>query len=389
MRVFICSDTEFPHKGATSNYIETLAKAFAVKAIDTHIIAVSREQRTIGDWIEYGGICYKALPYDVSDARKTLHARLSIGKEMWNCIHQQGIEPGDVVICYTDNFFFLRKICENAKKHGIKVINCVTEWHTAVQFKYGYLDIFNFWYYCLAFYRGMGLSGKVIVISKKLEEYFKQKGCRVLLMPPLIDCSMAATADIKKTCDKTRFIYSGSFKNKDSMRVILESFASLPAEMQEDIEFHITGYSYDKLYEMSKVSPETWEAVEKLLVVHTWMEYNELIELYGQMDFLLIARETNRATLSNFPSKVPEMMAYGIIPVMTRVGDLPNLYLENGIDSILFEQCTVESCRGAIIQAVRSDETERKQMRDNARKTVKENFAYENWADSIYDFVCR
>lgn len=386
MRVFICSDTEFPHKGATSNYIETLAKAFTIKAVDTYIVAVSQEQSTSVDWIEYGNMCYKVIPYDVSDARKTMHARLSIGKEMWNCIYQQGIESGDVVICYTDNFFFLRNIYGNAKKHGIKVINCVTEWHTAVQFKYGYLDIFNFWYYCLAFYRGMGLSGNVIVISKKLEEYFKQKGCRVFLMPPLIDCSMATT-DIKKTYDKTRFIYSGSFKNKDSMRVMLESFASLPAEMQENIEFHITGYSYEKLYEMSKVSPETWRAIKRLIIVHPWMEYSELLELYKQIDFLLIARETNRVTLSNFPSKVPEMMAQGIIPVMTRVGDLPNLYLEEEIDSILFEECTVESCRDAIVQAVQMSYEERKNMRNNARKKAEEHFKYEKWSDMIYEFI--
>lgn len=387
MRVFVCADTEFPHKGATSNYIETLAKAFAVKSVDTYIVAVSREQRTSVDWIEYGNICYKTIPYDVSGARKMLHARLSIGKEMWNCIYQKGIESGDAVVCYTSNFFLMRYMYVNAKKNNIKVINCVTEWHIAGQFKYGYLDIFNFWYYCLAFYRGMGITGNVIVISRKLEEYFKGKGCRTFLMPPLIDCS-ETTADIEKPCDKIRFIYSGSFLNKDSMKVMLESFASLPDEMKDNVEFHITGYTYEKLYEESTVSPETWEAVKQVLVVHSWMEYNELIELYRQTDFLLIARETNRATLSNFPSKVPEMMAYGIIPVMTRVGDLPNLYLKNGTDSVLFEQCTVESCRTAIVQALRMNETERKQMRDNARKTVKDNFAYENRADAIYDFVC-
>lgn len=387
MKVFICADTEFPHKGATSNYIETLAKAFTVKAVDTYIVAVSREQRANGDWIEYGSICYKTIPYDVSEAKKTLHARLSIGKAMWNCIYQKGIDSGDVVICYTSNFFLMKNIYVNARKQNIRVVNCVTEWHTARQFKYGYLDIFNFWYYCLAFYRGMGLSGNVIVISKKLEEYFKKKGCRVLLMPPLIDCFIA-TIDIRKPCDKTRFIYSGSFKNKDSMRVMLESFASLSDTVRDNVEFHITGYTYEKLYEESTVSPETWEAVKKILIVHSWMEYSELLELYKQIDFLLIARGTNRVTLSNFPSKVPEMMVQGIIPVMTKVGDLPDLYLKNGIDSILFEQCTVESCREAIVQAVQMNEIERKQMRDNVRKTAKDSFAYENWADSAYDFVC-
>ena len=386
MRVYICADTEFPHRGATSNYIETLAKALCEKKVRTYIIAVSQDVHKSVDWIEYNDICYKTIPYDVSNPKKTFRARLSIGKEMWDCIHRKGIESGDTVICYTSNFFLMRNIYSNARKRNIKVVNCVTEWHTAQQFKYGYLDIFNFWYYCLAFYRGMGISRNVIVISKKLEEYFKKKGCRVLLFPPLIDFSTIST-DAHESCDKTKFIYSGSFKNKDSMRVMLESFAGLSDEMKENIEFHITGHSYKKLYKMSGVSPETWETVKELVIIHSWMEYGELLELYRQIDFLLIARETNRVTLSNFPSKVPEMMAQGIIPVMTRVGDLPNLYLEDEIDSILFEECTVESCRSAIVEAFQMSDEERKNMRDNARKKAEDCFSHEKWADLIYKFV--
>lgn len=387
MSIFICTDAQFPHRGAGSNYIETLAKALNVRKISTYIIAISYSKDKCVDWVEYEGIYYKTILYDVSSAKKTLYARLSIGKEMWNCICQKGVESGDTIICYTENFFFMRNIYLNAKRRNIKLINCVVEWYIARQFKYGYLDIFNFWYYCLAFYRGIGISGNVIVISKKLQEYFTRKGCRVLLMPPLIDPS-TISIDTQEPCDKIKFIYSGSFKNKDSMCVMLESFASLPDGMKNNIEFHVTGYSYECLYEMAEVSPEIWEAVKDLLVLHSWMEYGELIRLYQQIDYLLIAREINRATLSNFPSKVPEMMAHGIIPIMTRVGDLPDLYLEDGIDSILFERCSVESCREAIVQAIQMDGTERKQMSDNARKTAKENFAYENWSDSIYDFVC-
>lgn len=141
------------------------------------------------------------------------------------------------------------------------------------------------------------------------------------------------------------------------------------------------------MYKESSVTSKIWEDVKELLVLHSWMEYSELLELYQQMDYLLIARESNRATLSNFPSKVPEMMAYGIIPVMTQVGDLPNLYLENGRDSILFDQCTVESCRDAIVQAVQMNKSERILMRENTCKKAMESFAYEKWADVIYNFI--
>ena len=385
-KVFICADTEFPRKGAVSNYIETFAKALKVNQKDVYVIAVSHKQEEYTRWTEYNQIVYTSIYYDVSNKRNTLCARMNIGKKMWNCIYQNGVSSEDTIICYTNNFFFMKSIYTNAEKRKIKVINCVCEWHIAQQFKYGYLDIFNFWYYCLGFYCGIGISGNVIAISRKLEEFFVKKGCKVLRFPPLIDFPQG-NIELNKPCEKIKFIYSGSFKNKDSMQVMLKAFAALPHDMKRKVEFHITGYSWEKLYKMSIVPQEIWENVRELLVVHEWMEYNELIELYKQMHFLLIARETNRVTLSNFPSKVPEMMAWGIIPIMTQVGDLPNLYLEDGVDSILFSQCDVSECCQAITKAINLTPEKRRYMQDCARKKAEMAFDYAQWSEKIGKFI--
>ena len=79
------------------------------------------------------------------------------------------------------------------------------------------------------------------------------------------------------------------------------------------------------------------EALNKLsgvLVFHGRLEYAELLELYQNMDYLFLAREKNIITESNFPSKVPEMLVYGVIPVCSDVGDYTKLYLRTGENAI-------------------------------------------------------
>lgn len=50
------------------------------------------------------------------------------------------------------------------------------------------------------------------------------------------------------------------------------------------------------------------------------MKYGELIGLYQEMHFLLLARGVSQMTLANFPSKVPETMCFGIVPIVSEVG---------------------------------------------------------------------
>ena len=385
-KVFICLDKAFPRKNAPANYVENLGKAIQSDETDVYIIGITEKPNECGRWIPYQSMKYTNVYYNTFDPLHTLKARLQIAFSMWTQINAKQIKKGDLVICYTDNYVLMKIIWAKSTLRKIKVINCVAEWYMPEQYKYGYLDVFNYWYDCLGFYRGIGCSGNVISVSRKLADYFQKRGCRTLIVPPLIDVNEFPYEE-NKNFDKIRFIYAGKFDKKDAMDAMLLAILGVEGEEKERIEFHITGADKTGIDNVLCQMQREHRDLADNIIIHEWMPYEELIKLYQQMHFLLIARPDNRVTQSNFPSKVPEMMSYGIIPVMNKIGDCPEVYLEDGRDSILFEECNEAGCRDVIRRVIGLSLGQRKCMQYNARQKAEENFHYQKWRKKIFNFI--
>jgi hypothetical protein len=103
------------------------------------------------------------------------------------------------------------------------------------------------------------------------------------------------------------------------------------------------------------------------------------------MHYFLLAKEDTIVTKANFPSKVPELMASGVIPVMNNAGDIGN-YLSHHKDSILYDNCSVEACKDGIYEALHAGQDEIKRMSQEARKTTEDKFNYLHWVDILDDF---
>ena len=88
-------------------------------------------------------------------------------------------------------------------------------------------------------------------------------------------------------------------------------------------------------------------------------------------------------TLSNFPSKVPEVMTYGVVPVVSRVGDYTKYYLKDGVNSVVFEGCDANSCAKAIRRAISFSKEEYIEISSKARECVEKKFDYHNWTKKI------
>ena len=122
------------------------------------------------------------------------------------------------------------------------------------------------------------------------------------------------------------------------------------------------------------------------LVIHGVIPYNELEKLYENMDFLLLSRYEDLVNEANFPSKIPELMTRGIIPIGNKVGDYYT-YLKNGEDSFLFDRNNVEECRDAIVTAIAATRGCMDAFKERARKCAMEHFDFSMWSQRISDFL--
>lgn len=107
------------------------------------------------------------------------------------------------------------------------------------------------------------------------------------------------------------------------------------------------------------------------------MKYKELIEVYQKVHFLWIVRNECQRTLTNLPSKVTEAMAYGVVPVVSDVGDYTKYFLQNERDSIFIKGDSIDETR----KAIRKEEY--KCYSINACKTAKERFDYRIWMPRV------
>lgn len=384
-RVFICTDTDYPNLDAASNYVANMAKTLGLAGLEVYLISLDRAcEKGVSksnDWIKADLFSYATIPYCVANKVEILKSRVLCGKKIISYLERMTCSNDDVIITYLYKAKTNKDVVSWAKKNKIKIYATVVEWFEGASREQEK---------CFAQYER---CNGVIAISKNIEEYFRGLGLRTMILPPIVD--MGRFEDLfqksikeHQATDKVNFLYTGNFVGKDDMRVMLEALAILSDEVRSIIEFHITRFAPESLKNASGVSDEIWDRVKDGIVTHGDVTVDELRRLLECADYLPIARQANRTTVSNFPSKIPEAMAAGVVPIMTRVGDCPNDYLTDGTDSILFEDCTPECCANAFVRAVNMSESGSLiDMKNGAYTTAKKRFGIENYVDRLSLFV--
>ena len=76
-------------------------------------------------------------------------------------------------------------------------------------------------------------------------------------------------------------------------------------------------------------------------------------------------------------------MTYGIIPVVSEVGDYTRIYLKDNENSLVFKGSSVAVCIEAIVRATSLDNEEVRRLEKAARETAVNKFDYHNWLESL------
>lgn len=381
-RLFIVGSIGFPRGTAGANYDQYVA--LALKHIGWEVIIIgtgkNRECDKINGKYVYKGIEYYNEPqnlkvkYGVSlKFYKEMDIRYTFSKMDYYIIRDFGWLPqywlGRKV--GTDHMQFVHFEDLKPSQYRMAYINPkywsnIVKWH----YKQHYLK-------------------KSLPISELLENQDKRYGCKTLRLPIMADPDEFGESVKKCKPDVISFIYPGAKLNgcEDNIKLMLNSFRQLDDSEKKRVKLNITGTSMEKLKIVLQDEEGLLEDLENVLVIHQWLEYEELIDLYRQMDFLILVRFSNPVTLANFPSKVPETLSFGIIPVCTRVGEYTTNYLFDGENSIVFEPESCQACQDAIKKAVNISNDEYLRLRRAARKTAIEKFGYKQWSEGLNDFI--
>lgn len=376
-RVFICGAFNFPRGGAASNYVQYFGMALRECGYEVHIVSIRNS--------EYSSPIYKGLIIDEVEYRlgklgHYIDFKSGLNKAIINCLKAQKTGKGDIVIVYSHNLWLHKSVQFFGKKNDVKVGAVVVEYFSREQFS----KEIDYVFYNKLMKKIIPSHDFILPISTYIEKKLSGGHAKQMVLPIMADPYEYEYKEKVKDGIR-RFIFPAKGKMKDALENMILAIHEVLYELEVNVEFHFCGVKKEEICKVLKISDE--ERLDPRIIVHEWLEYKNLVELYQKMNFLLLARDINEMTKANFPSKVPEVMCYGVIPIASRVGDYTKYYLVDGENSILMDGCSIEEIKRKIMGSILLDNVTMCKLSLQAYYTAQEKFYYKKWINKIEDFL--
>ena len=386
-RVFICGYYNFPRGSSSANYVQYLAEIFL--KLKYKIIIVSNineeELQRKTPFINHNSENISLEPIQLGNGKVSHYYdfNFNMGNIIKQILKRYGIKSNDILISYSMDPFVNRMLVKMGKQSGAKTCACIVEWFTRQDFEKGIRDL-EFYRFNWSFYFILKRFNYLFPISTYIEQYYVKHGCKTMCLPIMADPE-EYDYKVRKDIGVKKIIYPANGKLKDAIDAMLRSLNQLSDEDINKIEFHICGVSPSMVEK--QLSDRRKKYMGSHILVHPWMKYEELIALYQQMHFLFLPREVNQMTLANFPSKAPETMCYGVIPVVSDVGDYTKYYLRDNINSIIFNGADSDTCTSVLSKIANMSNALIQELSAQARNTAVNKFGYKNWIEKIENFL--
>lgn len=378
-KIILCGLFRYPRGGATANYIQYLADALILADYDVVILSYVNPEFTDKIQFEYRNAKVIDLEYH---SEFNILNRLMNGKlfttRMVKILKSLNLTTNDMVVVST-----MKPISDAVFKakneFSFKTCGYPLEWFPREHFhdkKTAELRELEF--------QKNRRHDLIWPISHFIANELGSENSKLLVLPIM--------ADIKEYKYKEK-VFSGTYNfilpangaMKDALEEMLLAVSELDPRYIKRMQFHLTGIKENRI--ISIIGIDGWNRIRNHVVVHDWMKYDELVQLYCECHYLLLARHTNQMTLANFPSKVPEVMTYGVVPIASRVGDYTKYYLCDQVNSIIMDGADVSVCKAALQEAIDMPYQEYLVLSDNARKCIEEKLDYHVWVQAIKESI--
>lgn len=382
-RLFILSSGYYPRGGATANYLQYLAMSTKEAGYYPTIIAPINPE--FAEELElhnntYQGIRVLGLTVRENKILRHISAKRDMIEQKEAILVRENISNKDIVYVSGANKDTFSHLLRLREKYHFKLTTGVLELFKEKDFECR----FRHYYYQRYWYTISNLIPRcdmVFPISTFIKDFYESKGTSTFIIPPLTE----VRDETSKEQLPYKFILPANGKMKDNLESMICAFLNLSDQELSRVELHLCGISEEKL--RSVVNKQEWNRLEKIVIIHKWMKYDELEKLYQEMHYLLLARDICQMNLANFPSKVPETMAYGIVPIASRVGDYTELYLRDRENSFIIEGSKVEQVAEAVHKAISISYDEYKNMSKAARGCVYKCFDYRTFSVQLKDVL--
>lgn len=373
----MCSYFKFPDGCAGAVRHEKLAQMLVGMGHEVKVAGIGAANGF--KWAEHKSIPYISLRYGSSFTQK-VKTRLLYWRNFRRVL--KDISP-DAVLMDDMRPRVTKKLKRYSKKHNILLIHDSVEWYSKEQFKAGALapqyikkNRIN--------RRIIDSSCRVIAISRYLQNHFLSRGIKCVNIPIVV--SDEDLEKEKNLGEKLCFLYAGQAGRKDYLHIVLGAMALLDKEQRKKFSFRILGCSKQQLID-SGIEAKLLESLEDNLDIRGRVKRQEVLENLKTADFTILMRSAHqRYAKAGFPTKAVESLAHSTPVIANLTSDL-GLYLADGENSLIVEECSAESLAKVLERAISLSGEERRRMCENAYNTAAEQLHYKKFITAMEEIL--
>ena len=279
----------------------------------------------------------------------------------------------DIIILYELNSIVveerIRAYCE---KHNIRLIIEVTEW-MEVENRKEIATRGIVWQKDIQKRYIDKRCGNIIAISEFLYEHYRNQGCNVIRLPPLV-YDFADKDQVFRDRDavklrQVKLVFAGTTDFKDYLEPMLKAIRKINNN-EIKIIFNVVGPSPDAIESMLECSSPTQYGIN----CYGHLSHENTLSIVREADFSVLMRENKRYAKAGVSTKFVEAMSLAVPSICTAVGGT-DAFVTDGVDGVLIKDNSVHEVLDKLVQITNMDSSKILQMKLNALNTAKQVFS--------------
>ena len=227
----------------------------------------------------------------------------------------------------------------------------------------------------------------VIAISRFLERYYRNSGCQVIRIPPLVD-AQARKWDCRETPTRggsfVKLLFSGGWQ-RDRLDLITEAVVRLRNEGHAMV-LEFLGCGPEDLESNAGLRSQIRKAPAGTFRFHGRVPVEQVLPITASADFGLMLRDRAKWSEACFPSKVAELQALGVPLLCNLTSDLDE-QLRDGENALVVPQVSVAAFVATVKRALALTPSERQRMKQFSLQCAATQFDYRHYSDSLGEFI--
>lgn len=217
----------------------------------------------------------------------------------------------------------------------------------------------------------------VIVVSSFLEKYYSGKGCKTLVLPPILgkdakaDHSVAGRSESESTI---RIAYAG-FPFPTTRKVVSHKYFKDRLDLSVELLSALSGLNF--VFDVYGITERdyltcvpqhagTLDKLGKKIRFHGVVSNDEVVKHVSSADYFFLYRDSNKMTNSGFPSKIVESISLGVPVITTATSDLDE-YLIDGKHGFFLSAATAADRVAELEKVLTMDRERLEELKDYCR----------------------